>query len=89
MNEQLPNRRRILMAALAVSLALSVSVPGADAENWFITPEEAAMAPAARTDSLQGGEHFAIGREDVEVGPIIQVENPTWAFRKTRPWKSW
>ena len=76
MNEQTPNRGRVIMAALAASIALIASVPGADAENWFITPEEAAMAPAARIDPLQGGEHFAIGREDVEVGPIIQVEKP-------------
>ena len=76
MNEQLANRWRVTMAALAVSLTLIAPVPGADADSWFIKPEEAAMAPAARTDSLQGGGHFAIGREDEEVGPVITVEKP-------------
>ena len=85
MNEQTPNRGRVIMAALAVGIALIASVPGADAENWFITPEEAAMAPAARIDPLQGGEHFAIGREDVEVGPIIQVEKPQMGVPQNSP----
>ena len=85
MNEQPSNHRRVIMATLAVSIALIVSVSGADAENWFITPEEAAMAPAARTDPLQGGEHFAIGQEDMEVGPIIQVEKPQMGVPQSSP----
>ena len=85
MNKQTPTRRLVLIAALALSFVLIASVPGADAENWFITPEEAAMAPAARTDPLQGGEHFAIGREDVEVGPIIQVEKPQMGVPQNSP----
>ena len=85
MNEQPPNRRRVIMAALAMSLSLITAVPGADADSWLITPDEAAMAPAARTDPLQGGEHFAIGREDVEVGPIIQVEKPQIGVPQNSP----
>ncbi len=73
------------MAALVVSFALIAFVPWAGAMNWFITPEEAAMAPAAKTDPLQGGEHFAIGREDVEVGPIIEVEKPKAGVPQNSP----
>ena len=85
MNKQTPNRWRVRIAALAVSFGLIASVPGADAENWFITPEEASMAPAARTDPLQGGEHFAIGREGMEVGPIITVEKPQMGVPQNSP----
>ena len=85
MNKQTPTRRRVLMAALALSFVLIASVPGAATENWFITPEESAMAPAAQADPLQGGEHFAIGREDVEVGPIIQVEKPRMGVPQNSP----
>ena len=85
MNEQPPNRWRVIMAALAVSIALIASVPGTFADSWFITPEEAALAPAARTDLLQGEEHFAIGREDMESGPIIKVEKPKIGVPQNSP----
>ena len=84
-NELPPDRWRVIMAAMAVSFALMVPVPGADADSWLITPEEAAMAPAAQADPLQGGEHFAIGREEVEVGPIITVEKPKMGVPQNSP----
>ena len=85
MNKRTSNCWRDIMAALAVSFALIVSVPVADAENWFITPKEAAMAPAAGSDPLQGGEHFAIGRKDMEIGPIIKVEKPRMDVPQNSP----
>ena len=85
MNEHTRNRARALGAALAVSIALIASIPGAQAENWFITPKEAAMVPADRNDPIRGGEHFAIGRRDVEVGPIIEVEKPEIGVTQNSP----
>lgn len=85
MNEQSANRWQVVVALLAVSLALTTSVPGSYANSWLITPEEAAMEPAAQADPLQGGEHFAIGREDVEVGPIITVEKPKMGVPQNSP----
>lgn len=85
MNKQTPNRCRVIMAALAVSFVLLTSVPSADANSWLITPEEATMAPAAKIDPLQGGEHFAIGRQDLEIGPIIKVEKPQTGVPQNSP----
>ena len=85
MNKQTPNGWRVIMAALAVSFALIVSVPSAYAENWFITPEEAAMPPAAQTSRFRGGEHFELGRKDSEVGPIITVEKPQMGVPQNSP----
>ena len=87
-NERPPNRwrvMRVIMAVLALNFALMVPVPGADADSWLITPEEAAMAPAAQADPLQGGEHFAVGREDMEVGPVITVEKPKIGVPQNSP----
>jgi len=55
-----------------------IPVAGAQMEGWFITPEEAAMAPAGDTDPLQGGAHVDIRRDDLccEMGPIIEVQMP-------------
>lgn len=76
MNTHTPTRWRA-MKAVTVSVALMMSATGgAYAENWLITPQEAAMNPAAETDPLQGGEHFNIGREALNIGPIIEVEKP-------------
>lgn len=68
---------RVLRVALAVSgVVLIMSVSGVYADRWLITPEEAAMAPADQTDPLEGLTHFEIAREDMDVGPVIEVEKP-------------
>ncbi len=60
------------------SVVMLLPVASAQMEGWFITPEEAAMAPAADADPLQGGEHVDIGRDDLccDMGPIIEVQMP-------------
>ncbi len=37
------------------SVVMLIPIASAQMEGWFITPEEAAMAPAADADPLQGG----------------------------------
>ena len=62
---------------VGVSCALMITpMASAHMDKWFITPEEAAMVPAADADPLQGGAHFNIGRDDLDIGPIIKVQKP-------------
>ena len=77
MNKQTHKRWQITTWGIVVSiLAILGPVSGAQIDGWFITPEEAAMAPAADTDPLQGGDQFEIGRDDLNLGPKIEVEKP-------------
>ncbi len=65
------------MGVALSSVLMLIPVASAQMDGWFITPEEAAMAPAADADPLQGGGHVDIGRDDdLDIGPIIEVEMP-------------
>lgn len=66
----------LVMAVVLSSMILLIPVASAQMDGWFITPEEAAMAPAADADPLQGGAHVDIGRDDHDIGPIIEVQKP-------------
>jgi len=66
----------LVMAVALSSVVMLVPVVSAQMEGWFITPEEAAMAPAADADPLQGGARMDIGRDDLDIGPIIEVQKP-------------
>ena len=85
MNKQTPIRWRVIMESLAVSVALVTFSTGAHAENWFITPAEAAMAPTAQTDPLQGGDHVNIAGEAIDVGPVIEVKRPIIGVPQNSP----
>lgn len=77
MNKQTPKQWQMMMWGIVVSIpAILAPVSGAQMEAWFITPEEAAMAPAAKADPLQGGDQFEIGRNDLDLGPMIEVQKP-------------
>ncbi|MDA0739782.1 MAG: hypothetical protein O2999_15050 [Nitrospirae bacterium] len=66
----------LLLAVAISSLVILNPLANAQMDGWLITPEEAAMTPAADADPLQGGAHFDIGREDLDIGPIIDVQKP-------------
>lgn len=77
MNRLQTNQWPSLVIGVALSsVVMLIPVASAQMEGWFITPEEAAMAPAA--DPLQGGAHVDIGRDDLccDMGPIIEVQMP-------------
>lgn len=54
-------------------------------ESWLITPEEAAMAPAAEGNGLHGGGLTEIGREDINTGPQIEILKPAEGGRVPSP----
>lgn len=77
--------RRCRQVAYAVTLSFIIfvasSVLGAlpNQGGWLITPEEAAMKPAAPdtdADTALGGTMSEIGREMMNLGPIVEVKKP-------------
>lgn len=71
---------------LALSVPLCPFSGGAKSqETWLITPEEAAMAPAADAKGLQGGGLTDIGREDINTGPQIEILKPADGGRVPSP----
>ena len=77
MNRLQTNQWSSLNIGVALSsVVMLIPVASAQMEGWFITPEEAAMAPAADADPLQGGVHVDIGWDDLGIGPIIEVQKP-------------
>ncbi|MBU6433261.1 MAG: hypothetical protein KGS09_19830 [Nitrospirae bacterium] len=75
--------RSLKLAGLSnlIGLLLLATTGGADTGGWLITPEEAAMAPAA--DVTRG--ILEIGREDLSVGPVIDVVEPSNGSRLPMP----
>jgi hypothetical protein len=75
--------RCLKLAGLASLIGLlSLATMGrAETGGWLITPEEAAMAPAA--DVTRG--IVEIEREDVSVGPVIDVVEPSNGSRLPMP----
>ncbi len=77
MNTRKLQRWPTLVWIVGVSSALMITpMASAHINGWFITPEEAAMAPAPEPDPLQGGRYAEVGREDLDIGPVIEVEKP-------------
>lgn len=71
---------------LALSVLLCPLSGGAkSSETWLITPEEAAMAPAADANGLHGGGLTEIGREDINAGPEIEILKPVDGGRVPSP----
>jgi hypothetical protein len=75
--------RSLKLAGLSnlIGLLFLATTGGADTGGWLITPEEAAMAPAA--DVTRG--ILEIGREDLSVGPVIDVVEPSNGSRLPMP----
>ena len=76
---------RCRQVAYAVTLSFVIfvasSVLGAlpNQGGWLITPEEAAMKPAAPdtdADTAPGGTMSEIGREMMSLGPIVELKKP-------------
>lgn len=70
------------IAGLTMSLCISIPIGavagagnGITTGTWFITPEEAAM-PQASELAASGGAVLDVGREDINVGPLIEVLKP-------------
>lgn len=71
---------------LAFSLLWCPLFVGAkSSESWLITPEEAAMAPAADVNGLPRGGLIDIGREDINTGPQIEILKPADGARMPSP----
>ncbi|GJL65523.1 MAG: hypothetical protein NPIRA05_04940 [Nitrospirales bacterium] len=68
-----------LVSSMSALLVCPTSTLSALPEKdfWLITPEEAAMKPAAPdTDALDGEPLSEIGREMLEIGPIVEIVKP-------------
>lgn len=71
---------------LVVSLLLCpFSAAAKSQEDWLITPEEAAMAPAADANGISKGGLTEIGREDINTGPQIEILKPADGGRAPSP----
>lgn len=82
------NRRRYYEILVVVCCAVSVMSAAAwalDGEiGWLITPDEAAMAPAPPHEGLGKG-LMNVGREDLDIGPIIEVVKPSDGAQTASP----
>ncbi|GJL57035.1 MAG: hypothetical protein NPIRA02_41670 [Nitrospirales bacterium] len=70
-----------VLGALIGSALLCVATPvmsaPPDQAFWLITPEEAAMNPAApESDGEEDGPFSEIGRDMMNIGPIVEVVKP-------------
>lgn len=72
---------RVVATGSAMSLLCLVATGYAGTGDWLITPEEAAMAPAP--DAGRG--LVEIGREDITLGPVIDVVEPLNGSRESMP----
>ncbi len=78
-----PVMRMIALSVLSICLFSGHVMTALGTEvGWFITPEEAAMAPAP---PVLGGSQFDIGRDDVMSGPLVEVVKPIDGARDPAP----
>jgi hypothetical protein len=66
--------------ASVLSVLCLVSIGQAGTSDWLILPEEAAMAPAPEPKGI-----IEAGREDISVGPVIEIVEPPNGGRGPMP----
>lgn len=71
----------VVVIGIAIGVLCLVSTGPAETGDWLITPEEAAMAPAAQPPRGIVG----VGQEDISAGPIIEVVEPVSGGRGPMP----
>jgi len=72
---------RVVVMGSLMSLLCLASMGRAGTSDWLILPEEAAMAPAP--EPKRGT--LEIGREDISLGPIIEIVEPLNGGRGSMP----
>ena len=82
MNLHVMKRRlRVIVIGSAMSLVCLAPMGLAGTGGWLILPEEAAMAPAP--EPKRGT--LEVGREDISLGPVIDVVEPLNGGRGSMP----
>lgn len=77
MKNQKYKRWPVLVGSIVLSTVTFLTpVAKSQVQEWFITPQEAAMASLPKGDQAHGGGYTEIGRSDLSFGPVIEVENP-------------
>lgn len=71
----------VVAIGIAIGVLCLASAVHAETGDWLITPEEAAMAPPAQPPRGIVG----VGREDISIGPIIEVVEPLNGGRGPMP----
>lgn len=71
----------VLAIGVGIGILCLASTGQAETGDWLITPEEAAMDPAAEPPRGIIG----VGREDISAGPVIEVVEPLNGGRGSMP----
>jgi hypothetical protein len=80
-SRMMTQRAKVCAIGSVMSLLCLASLGRAETGEWLILPEEAAMAPAP--EPRRG--IMEVGREDISIGPVIEIVEPLNGGRGSMP----